>query len=222
MLKTDNPYGTAALMGNLYVESKLDPRYVEKNKVKAIGLTPEQYIDKIETGEYTKEQFINDSVGFGLAQWTFSSRKEALYNHAKDTAQSINSLIMQLTFMMDELKKYSSVMNAIINATNIRQASNVIVKKYEKPKNQSESFLKNRANQGQIYFDMFGNKKLEGNVIATANVNLRLGNDKKYSKIDILKRGSYLPYVAKSANGWYAVEHDKQVLWLDSQFARLI
>ena len=38
----------------------------------------------VDNGTYSKESFVNDGAGYGLAQWTYSSRKKALYEYAKE------------------------------------------------------------------------------------------------------------------------------------------
>ena len=39
MVKYNNPYGVAALMGNLFVESRLDPGCAESSKVKRLDMS---------------------------------------------------------------------------------------------------------------------------------------------------------------------------------------
>ena len=58
--------GIAGLMGNLYCESKMESVIYEEKYHKSIGLTNEEYVAKVNSGEYTN--FVNDQAGFGLAQ----------------------------------------------------------------------------------------------------------------------------------------------------------
>ena len=71
-----NSYGTAALMGNLYAESALNPKNLQNTYEKKLGYTDESYTAAVDSGKYGN--FVHDSAGYGLAQWTFWSRKEAL------------------------------------------------------------------------------------------------------------------------------------------------
>ena len=153
--KIRNEFGVSALMGNLYVESKLNPMLLEGKYARQFGMTSEQYTNAVNDGSYSEETFIHDSAGYGLAQWTYWSRKQALYEFAKAKGTSIGDLSMQLDYLWDELQKYKTVLTACMEATSIREASDVIVKRYEKPKNQSEEFLANRAKYGQGFYDKF-------------------------------------------------------------------
>ena len=48
--KLNNPIGVASLMGNLYVESKLDPMYVEGSYRRKLGMTSEEYTKAVDNG----------------------------------------------------------------------------------------------------------------------------------------------------------------------------
>lgn len=228
MKKVGNAYGVAAMMGNLYVESRLNPMCLQGSYAKKLDMTDKSYTDAVDNGSYTRDQFAHDGAGYGLAQWTFYARKEALYDFAKAGGFSIGSLNMQLDFLWNELQAYKTVLKAIKTATSVREASDVIVKRYEKPANQSEKFLQNRANYGMKYYEKFAKDTPNGAlskinaVIATANVNIRSGNGKSYKKVGVLKKDCVLPWVATSDNNWYAVEYDNGVYWVSGEFSALI
>ena len=69
--------GEADLMGNLKAESNLNQRIYENKYKGTIGLTDEEYINKINNSEYIN--FIHDKFGFGLAQWYYYTRKENFF-----------------------------------------------------------------------------------------------------------------------------------------------
>ena len=150
MSKIGNAYGVAGLMGNLYVESKLEPTFLQSSYAKKFGMTAEEYTKKVDDGSYLN--FVNDSAGYGLAQWTHSSRKQALLNFANEHNASIGSLDMQLDYLWKELQTYTTVVNTLKTAKDVRTASDIVVKRYEKPKHQENSFLRNRADYGEKYF----------------------------------------------------------------------
>ena len=89
--------------------------------------------------------FVKDSAGYGLAQWTYWSRKQALFNHAKQAGVSIADLNMQLGFLWEELQGYTAVMDALKKAGSVRAASDAVLTGYEKPADQSETVKKKRA-----------------------------------------------------------------------------
>ena len=73
-----NDYGTAGLMGNLYAESALNSNNLQNTYSKKFNLSDEEYTQQVDNGKYTN--FVKDSAGYGLAQWTFWSRKQNLLN----------------------------------------------------------------------------------------------------------------------------------------------
>lgn len=97
-----SPAGVAGLMGNLYAESGLNPTNLQNTYEKRLGLTDAEYTAAVDSGSYSN--FVRDSAGYGLAQWTYWSRKEAMLNYARKTGASIGDLMMQLDFMFQELK----------------------------------------------------------------------------------------------------------------------
>ena len=155
------PYGAAALMGNLYAESGLRPNNLQDAYERKLGMTDEQYTDAVDYAQY--RDFVTDEAGYGLAQWTYSSRKAGLLNYALTKLTSIGDLEMQLDYLWNELLAYHAVLDALRNATSIRDASDVVLTQYERPKDQSEEMRKKRASFGQKYYDQFakGEKEME-------------------------------------------------------------
>ena len=151
--KLNNPYGAAGLMGNLFVESSLNPKNLQGTYERKLGMTDDQYTIAVDNGSYTN--FTHDSAGYGLAQWTYSTRKEALLNYSKEKGKSVGDLDLQLEFLWKELQSYKTCLRILIEATTVKEASDAVVVYYERPKNQSEEGKQNRANYGQKYFDMF-------------------------------------------------------------------
>ena len=215
--KIGNPYGVAGLMGNLYVESKLEPTYLQSSYGKKLNMTGTEYADKVDKGQYLN--FVNDSAGFGLAQWTHSSRKQALLNFAKETKASIGNLNMQLNYLWKELQTYTTVINTLKSAKTVKEASDIVVKKYEKPKHQEESFLKNRANYGEKYFKMF-NSKCKIVYPTTDRVNIRVGNSTKYRRITQANRTDSFEYVG-TIGDWNAIVFNDQVCWISTEFSKI-
>lgn len=151
--KIDNPFGVAGLMGNLYIESKLNPKCLQSTYAKKLSYTNDTYTKAVDDGMYNN--FIHDSAGYGLAQWTYWSRKEKLYNFAKSTNSSIGDLNMQLEFLWKELQDYSSVINTLKIATSIEEASNIVLTKYEKAADQSSAAKAKRQSYGQDFYNQF-------------------------------------------------------------------
>ena len=166
--KIGNPYGVAALMGNLYVESHLKANDLQGSYERKLGMTDEEYTQAVDNGSYPSDKFIRDSAGYGLAQWTYWSRKKSLYDFAKQSGKSIGDLEMQLNFLWGEIQSYKTVVEEMKNGKSVREVSDVICKRYLKPAHQEEGYLQNRANYGQSYFNKYG--KVETKVETKENV----------------------------------------------------
>lgn len=148
-----NAYAVAGIMGNLQAESALNPQNLQNTYEKKLGYTDSTYTQAVDNGTYTN--FVKDSAGYGLAQWTYWSRKQALLQYAQTAKKSIGDLAMQLEFLWKELQGYTSVMKTLKSATSIRQASDAILTGYEKPANQGESVKTKRAGYGQTFYDKY-------------------------------------------------------------------
>lgn len=160
-----NEYGVAGLMGNLYAESSLSSINLQSTYEKKLDMTDQQYTDAVDNGTYLN--FVYDSAGYGLAQWTYYIRKANLIAFAREKQTSVGNLEMQLAFLLKEIKQYTSVWETLIAAKTVHEASNAVLLKYEKPANQSESVQEKRATYGLKYYDQYAAKE-EKNV-ATIN-----------------------------------------------------
>lgn len=147
-----NDYAVAGIMGNLYAESGLQANNLQNSYEKKLGYTDNTYTAAVDSGKYNN--FVRDSAGYGLAQWTYWSRKEGLLNYAKKTKKSIGDITMQLEFLWTEMQSsaYKKMMTTLKSATSVRQASDVFLLDFERPANQSESVKKTRAGYGESYY----------------------------------------------------------------------
>lgn len=156
-----NECGAAGLMGNLKAESALNPMNLQQTYERKLGHTDASYTAAVDAGTYTN--FVKDSAGYGLAQWTYWSRKEKLLNYARSCKASIGDLETQLCFLWKELSEsYGSVLTTLKNAKTIREASDAVLLKYERPANQGTSVQQARAAYGQEFFDQFAAKTNTG------------------------------------------------------------
>lgn len=166
-----NDYGAAGLMGNLYAESGLNPQNLQNTYEKKLGYSDASYTAAVDNGFYS--DFVHDSAGYGLAQWTFWSRKQALLNHCKAAGASIGDLDTQLSFLMKELSEgYSGVLSTLRNATSVLEASNAVLLQFERPADQSQSTQSKRAGYGQTYYDKFAGTTTEGVSTGMSNSSL--------------------------------------------------
>lgn len=158
-----NDYGKGGLMGNLDAESGLKPKNLQNSYEKKLGYTDDSYTAAVDNGSYGN--FVKDSAGYGLAQWTYWSRKQNMLTFARAAGKSIGGLEMQLDFLCKELKEsYPTVYNKLKTATSVREASDIVLTQFERPADQSEAVKLKRANMGQKYYNQYA-KKTGGSVM---------------------------------------------------------
>ena len=148
--KIGNDYGVAGLMGNLYAESGLKANNLQdpENGGRVYNMSDDDYTIAVDSGSY--DNFINDGTGYGIAQWTASSRKQGLLEFAKEKGTSIGDLQTQLEFLWKELsEEFTDVLNTLKNASSIREASDAVLKGFEKPLYQTEYVCITRAQYGE-------------------------------------------------------------------------
>lgn len=132
-----SPAGAAGIMGNLVRESGL----IAGNVQNGMGYSDEAYVSGIKNGTITREQFINDSRGFGIAQWTYSTRKAALYDALGP--ENIDNLSMQLDFMCNEMS--GDLKSSMMNATNPSAAADQFHRVYERSADRTSTNRQNSA-----------------------------------------------------------------------------
>jgi hypothetical protein len=152
-----NAFAVAGIMGNLASESSFRACNLQGTYERKLDMTDEEYTLAVDDGTYNN--FVHDSAGYGIAQWTYYTRKQALLDYAKAVNASIGNLDMQLEFLWKELQTYKAVMKQLESAKTVAEASNAIMLGYEKPANQSESNQNARAANGQTYYDLYAPKK---------------------------------------------------------------
>lgn len=208
-------YGIAALMGNLSAESGLDPKNLQNSCEKRLNYTDAEYTAAVDNGTY--KNFTYDGAGYGLPQFTFPSRKEAFYKYAKAAGKSIGDLETQLLFMVEEMKKdFKSVYSALKTASDVKTTSDLVLKKYEAPKDQSDAVKRKRAEYGQEYFNRFsgaGEKKGEINMsimVGSARIDERgnasggaAGDQKQTSATNDLTGEVSMQKMYSHSKGWY-------------------
>ena len=148
-----NDYAAAGIMGNLYAESGLSPINLENYYESKLGMTDDAYTAAVDNGSYGN--FVHDSAGYGLAQWTYWSRKQGLLELAQSKGVSIGDLDMQLEYLWSEMQGYHGMMAKLKNASTVQDASNAVLLDFERPADQSAAVQFARARMGQDFYDEY-------------------------------------------------------------------
>ena len=59
-------------------------------------------------------------------------------------------------------------------------------------------------------------------VCASGSVNIRVGNDTKYSRITSVKDGATFEWIATAENGWHAIVVNAQVGWVSGKYSQVV
>lgn len=122
------PAGACGLMGNMQAESGMKSNIAQRGMT---ALSDEEYTAAV--AEWPVK-FIHDGVGYGLCQWTYWSRKQALFNFAQACGASVGDEEMQVEFCISELKNdYPGLWALLCSVTDIYTAASEVCTVYERP-----------------------------------------------------------------------------------------
>lgn len=160
-------YATAGAMGNFMQESGFKSNNVQNEYESRVG-SDEVYTQKVNSGAYSRQQFMSDSVGYGLAQWTFPTRKANLYDFAKSKGVGIDDEDMQIEFILKEMNQHGYSKNQ----TNISTAT---VEFHNKVENSADTVLTQREIYAQeIYNKYHGKTAPEGGALTQGSSSEKL------------------------------------------------
>ncbi len=164
-LKKNTTFNTAAISGilaNLYHESAFKSTNLQNSYEKSLGYTDESYTSAVDSNKY--KNFIRDSAGYGLAQWTFWSRKQGLLEYANSKKTSIGDYTMQLEYLLKELKNYKNVWNILSNCSDDEngayQSGYRFCYDFEAPAAKATSSV-TRGNKAKEYYKKYKDSKTE-------------------------------------------------------------
>lgn len=117
--------GIAGILGNLHEESGFRSGAIENDG----GTTNEDLVRQITA---SKDAFLADTRGFGLAQWTDKGRKSALWDYAQSKGTSVADFQTQLEFLLKELQEgYKGTSDALKGQISVDKASEIFGREYE-------------------------------------------------------------------------------------------
>lgn len=164
MTYISNEIGVSALMANLYAESFIIPYRCQGDFDSVTKFLPSRnYTKNVDDGTVNEYDFVEHGLyenqdGYGLAQWTYYTRKQALYNMWKNgNYDSIGNLDLALAYLKSELEThgYNDTLTVLQNATDLRTASNHVLFYFENPELQGPSVQDTRYNYAQDIYDIY-------------------------------------------------------------------
>ena len=155
----------AALMGNMEAESncvstRLQGDFTSDYTDSLI------YTDLVDKKIISRKSFVYNGPGgggYGLMQWTYPPRKAGLYDLAEEQNISVGNEFIQIEWLTRELwdDEYKAVREILEKSPSIRECSDVIVKQFLKPADQSEAVCKYRADLGRKFYQQFSEAEAE-------------------------------------------------------------
>ena len=120
--------GACGLMGNMQAESGMKSNIVQRGMT---ALSDGEYTRRADAGE---PDFIRDGAGYGLCQWTYRSRKQALLRFARERGVSVGDEGMQVEFCLSELRcEYPALRRFLCETQDVRAAAERVCREYERP-----------------------------------------------------------------------------------------
>ena len=142
-----------ALLANLQAESALKPNNLEDTKNDRLGMTDEQYTADVDNGSY--RNFVNDSAGYGLAQWTWWTRKQNMLAFARSYGTSIGDLGMQIDFLFKEMQEsFPAIWNIMKSSHDLEYLVHELLWKWENP-TEKENNMKTRLAYAQGWYQKY-------------------------------------------------------------------
>ena len=125
--------GSLGMLGNWDCESNCESVRVQGDFSPYRSMS-KQYTEGVDNGSISKKQFMGDSKGYGLAQWTYWTRKAALYDFCKQRNGSIGSEDLQIQFAVAELvSDFQSLLKILRESNDLYQCTRLICYQFENP-----------------------------------------------------------------------------------------
>lgn len=155
----------AVVMGHAKAESGNETNRLQGD-FSAGRATSIQYTAKVDNGTISRAQFSRNGPnggGYGWLQWTYFSRKKGLYDTAKELGVSVGSEAAALAWFWKEIRQieYAPVLAALTGDGSIREISDVFMRRFERPADQSERACAYRASLCEAFYREFAGTPVE-------------------------------------------------------------
>lgn len=235
----ENEYAAAAIMGALDRLTEITPNYMDELGIVKYNIKkPRIYTTYVNNGIISMEEFVHDTVGYGIRGWTKWTSKQGLYNMARKEKKSIGSLDIQLDFLMDELQEnaYKNVVNKLKKSKNIEKAVQIFVEEYI---NKSGSYnivgLNFTIGSANEYYEAYAlgekaEKKetspLKGRQVVVAwanNVIVRAADSCKAKEVGVLRTDINYKYImSNEKKTWHCILFNDTLRWVSNKNTQVI
>jgi hypothetical protein len=115
-------------MGNMQAESSMQANIAQRGMT---TLADDVYTAAADRGMI---DFVHDSVGYGLCQWTYFSRKQDLLAFAAASGVSVGDEDMQVQFCVKELREgFPNVWSVLTGSHDLYECARIVCLQYERP-----------------------------------------------------------------------------------------
>ena len=148
--------GALGLIGNWVCESGCEPNRLQGD-FSPYRSASKTYVTQLETFAKDRNTFARDGMGFGLAQWTYYTRKEELYDEWRASSLAIDSVDLQVRFAVKELKRdYPKLWQFLGCTDDIYLACSQVCREYERPAYNNIDARYNAAVKARSELDLTG------------------------------------------------------------------
>ena len=125
--------GALGVLGNWECESNCEPGRVQGD-FSPFRTVSKAYVQGLVSGKTSMASFSRDQRGFGLAQWTYFSRKEEMYHEWKTSGLAIDSVEFQVGFALKEFQRdFPNDLQTLKTTNDIYTACQVVCARFENP-----------------------------------------------------------------------------------------
>lgn len=152
--------GALGILGNWDCESNCEP-YRLQGDFSSMRTVSKAYVNSLNNGSLTRERFSKDSKGFGVAQWTYWTRKQDMYDTWKSSGLAIDSADFQVAFAVKEFKRdFANDWKLVCTTNDIYEAVKAVCARFENPAvhNTDARFQSATRIKFQIYLNEWNNE----------------------------------------------------------------
>lgn len=172
--------GACGLMGNMQAESTMKANIAQRGMT---SLSDEAYTEAADNGLI---DFVHDAVGYGLCQWTLSTRKAELLRYAQSRGLSVGDEDMQVAFCIMELRRDFPALNELLRSSHdIEECSDRVCDTYERP---AVNNYEARRRFAREFYDRFAVSEPPANIGAAITEKLRDSSEPPdFYNLDVLE-----------------------------------